>query len=143
MGMKVLRISTAEHLEATLALPAGRIFASGKGSCPTSRSAVRALSAFCDVFEPPAPVEPEPAVPPQVIGVPQQWTDVGVGSLVLATTGEENAGWFEAIVAECRVENVLVLRWTAGPSSPSSCVRSMASPCCPPRRRNLDRTPGA
>ena len=112
MGFQVLRVTSPEIASKALEVPLGRIFeSSGRGFVPFCRTAVfEALCGFDGAFAPPPPPEPQPEPPLAVTGTPQRWEDIGIGSLVLASTGEDQ-GWFEAIVAEARGEGLYVLRW--------------------------------
>jgi hypothetical protein len=42
---------------------------------------------------------------------PATWGDVSIGSLVLATTGGPQEGWFEAVVVYTKADNNFELRW--------------------------------
>ena len=53
--------------------------------------------------------EPAPYVEPT--NVPQDWPHIREGSLVLATTGETSAGWFESTVVEVKDDDLVVLQW--------------------------------
>lgn len=118
MRFKVLPISSDEHRTAASGLAAGRVFASGRAFSPFCREAAyRALEAFPEAFLPPAPVEPEPVPPPAVTSTPQAWDNIGPGSLVLASMGDET-GWFESVVVEARGDDLFVLRWEGWPDDP-------------------------
>ncbi len=56
---------------------------------------------------------PKPELAPFVEpnNVPQDWPHIRDGSLVLATTGEASAGWFESTVVEVKDEDLVVLQW--------------------------------
>jgi hypothetical protein len=119
MRFKVLRLSTDDHRAIASQLPAGRIFSSGKGFVPfVKRPLYEALSAFEGHFEPPVPIEAQPEPMPAAANVPTKWDDVGVGSLVLASTGPRE-GWFESVVVEVKGDSLFVLRWLDWPSDPS------------------------
>jgi len=53
--------------------------------------------------------EPAPYVEPT--NVPQDWPHIREGSLVLATTGETSAGWFESTVVEVKNDDLVALQW--------------------------------
>ncbi|MGU3539685.1 hypothetical protein [Methylobacterium sp. A54F] len=42
---------------------------------------------------------------------PFDWPDIGIGSLVLATTGGPQEGWFEAVVVYTKADDYFELRW--------------------------------
>ncbi len=119
MGMKVLRVSTAEHRAIALEAAAGRVFDSGRGFVPFCKATVlERLSAFPEAFAPPAPAAEEvaPADPmPTITGVPSRWEDIVVGSLLLAPEEAPQIGHYEAVVVEDRGESLFVLRWRDWP----------------------------
>lgn len=55
---------------------------------------------------------PKPEVPPFVepTNVPQDWPHIREGSLVLSTSGEVAAGWFESTVVEVKADDLVVLQ---------------------------------
>lgn len=55
--------------------------------------------------------KPEQAPYVEPTNVPQDWPHIREGSLVLATTGETSAGWFESTVVEVKDDNLVVLQW--------------------------------
>ena len=115
MRYGVLPITTDEHRAAASGLAAGRVFASGRAFTPFAKmAAYEALKAFGEAYQPPVPPEPQPEPPLTVTGTPQQWGEIQVGSLVLASTGPDE-GWYEAVVAEDRGEALYVLRWCGWP----------------------------
>ncbi len=56
---------------------------------------------------------PKPELAPYVEpnNVPQDWPHIRDGSLVLATTGEASAGWFESTVVEVKDDDLVALQW--------------------------------
>ena len=117
MGMQVLRVTTDEHRALAAELATGRVFASGKGFVPfVAKGTYERLRAFEGAFTPeptPAPAEPLP----QPANVPATWSDISLGSLVLAADGEE-LGWFEAVVTEAKGD-LFALRWMTWPDLPT------------------------
>jgi len=55
---------------------------------------------------------PKPEIAPYVepTGVPQDWPLIREGSLVLSTSGETAAGWFESTVIEVKEDDLVVLQ---------------------------------
>ncbi len=56
-------------------------------------------------------LKPEQAPYVEPTNVPQDWPHIRDGSLVLATTGEASAGWFESTVVEVKDDDLVVLQW--------------------------------
>lgn len=48
---------------------------------------------------------------------PTDWTDIALGSVVLATEGPQE-GWFESVVVELRDDNIFLVRWRDWPDEP-------------------------
>jgi len=55
--------------------------------------------------------KPESAPYVEPSNVPQDWPHIREGSLVLATTDETSAGWFESTVVEVKDDDLVVLQW--------------------------------
>ena len=116
MGMKVLRVTSDEHRTVASALPAGRVFASGKGLMPfCAKGLYDRLTAFEGAFKPEAPVAAADPLP-EPGNVPATWSEIGIHSIVLAADGE-SPGWFEAIVVEAKAD-LFGLRWLTWPDLP-------------------------
>jgi len=132
MGMHVLPVDADEPRRLAEALPRGRIFeGSGKAFVPFVKHDVfeRLMSAAGHPKAPaPAQLATKPAggPPPAKRGhgssdtpggpggahkPPFDWEDIAIGSLVLATTGGPQEGWFEAVVVYTKADNNLELRW--------------------------------
>lgn len=117
MGMRLLPLATDEQHEVARGLPRGRIFGSGRAFTPFIKTTLYArLNAFGG-HKPERPPVPEPTPALTVENVPATWTEVGQGSLVLISEGPQQ-GWFEAVVAEVRPEDLFVLRWRDWPDEP-------------------------
>ncbi|MBM0204562.1 hypothetical protein JNW90_16810 [Micromonospora sp. STR1s_5] len=143
MGMRVLRLTTAEQLALAAELPKGRVFGSGKAFVPfVSRSRFDRLAAAPGAFVPEYPPvddgssasgkptsgdagsasvdasnpTSEGAGSP---GVPaSDWSSISNGSLVLAAE-EHNPGiWYVATVVSQRGEDLLELQWFDWPDEP-------------------------
>lgn len=52
------------------------------------------------------------------VTVPEDWSKIGMGSLVLAEEAE-GAGWYEAIVVELRPNDLFSLKWRDYPEEPT------------------------
>ena len=48
---------------------------------------------------------------------PTDWTDIALGSVVLATEGPQE-GWFESVVVELRDDSIFLVRWRDWPDEP-------------------------
>ena len=118
MKLRALRVSTPEHRALAQEAPLGRIFESGKAFAPFAKMALYdRLSATEGVFDPPAPPEPEPVATLAATDVPRTWADIRAGSLVLASADVDD-GWWPAIIAEARGEDLFVLRWQGWADEP-------------------------
>jgi hypothetical protein len=152
MGMQVLSVCDAKHRSLADELPRGRIFeASGKAFVPFVKQGVfDRLFAAAGRPDAPMPIRtaakpagspPEPKSDQQGSGdapggaggahkPPFDWADIGIGSLVLATSGGPQEGWFEAVVVYTKADDHFELRWRDFPldanitSSSRSCEGS-------------------
>ena len=146
MHMRVLPLTTDEHRALATKLPAGRLFESGAAFVPFCRNQVHEqLAATPGAFAPTQPAEA--GLPPRGLGKPvggrgARRADPGdqapvptsgpagepasasakparlaVGAVVLACEGEEE-GWWEAVVAAEKGDDLLVLRWRDWPDLP-------------------------
>jgi len=77
--------------------------------------------------------KPEQAPYVEPTNVPQDWPHIREGSLVLATTGETSAGWFESTVVEVKEDDLVVLQWRDWDTP--LFLRRRSSRCCPRARR--------
>jgi len=111
------------------ALPAGRVFASGRAFVPFVKASVfEALAAAAGVpADSPAPrpkVDAQkPAAGATAVAAsaprhaPPDWSQIKVGSVVLASEGQSE-GWFEAVVVELKSEDQFIVKWRDWPDEP-------------------------
>ncbi|KLK93932.1 hypothetical protein AA309_05470 [Microvirga vignae] len=143
MEMQILPVSTDEHRAVAAQLPPGRVFASGRAFVPLVRAELYArlvdLSQPVSEQKPPAgsgrsdlgstqknPVEAAPTstaahaseISPATGGLPCSWADIGVGSVVLATTAPMD-GWYESVVTDVKGHDLFVLKWRDWPDEPA------------------------
>jgi hypothetical protein len=113
MGLTVCAITPA-LADLSKKLPAGRVYANGKGFVPNIRKNLfdKIVEAGGITLPPLAPPHSMPAV-----SLPSGWHDIDVGKLVLARDKPED-GWWEAIVME-KSDDTLTLRWQVTPKDPS------------------------
>ena len=126
MGMHAIKAETPEIIELALKLPKGRIFESGKLFTPLIQTKVY------DELMTHLPEHGITAKPRLVMGAassgtgdadaegpgasvpegtrPTDWSEIKVGSLVLAEEAPAD-GWFEALVVEVRDRDMFRLRW--------------------------------
>jgi len=78
---------------------------------------------------------PKPEIAPYVepTGVPQDWPLIREGSLVLSTSGETAAGWFESTVIEVKEDDLVVLQHRDFETP--LCAGATRSRWCPRARR--------
>lgn len=131
MGMHVLAVSKNEHQTLADGLPLGRVFDSGRAfvpfvkadlfdklmaaaGLPNSPQSIRAAARPAG-SPPTAKGDQGSSDAPGGAGGPHKppcdWADIGIGSLVLATTGGPQEGWFEAVVMCTKADNHFELRW--------------------------------
>ena len=136
MGMRVLTVCDDDHRSLAGSLPQGRIFAaSGKAFVPFVKAGLfDRLLAAAGLPDTPMPVKAatKPAgAPPAAKGgdggpdapggaskPPFDWADIAINSLVLATTGGPQEGWFEAVVRYTKADEHVVLVWRDWPLEP-------------------------
>lgn len=131
MGMHVLAVSNDEHRTLADGLPIGRVFESGRAFVPFVKSdlfdKLMAAAGFPNTPQPIRAATRPAGSPPTPKGdhgsndtpgggggahkPPCDWADIGIGSLVLATTGGPQEGWFEAVVMYTKADNHFELRW--------------------------------
>jgi hypothetical protein len=155
MNMQVLKLATEEQKVLARQLAPGRVFASGRAFTPFARNAVfgklveLAHGANGQASGAPSGGEQAsastlnghaaalagsgaasssavPAAPPR----PETCDGIGIGSLVLATTGVED-GWWESVVLGINGE-ALTLRWRAFPREPTFVRRRTELALLPP-----------
>jgi len=131
--MRVLKVETDEQKEVARQLAPGRVFASGRAFTPFARASV-----FTKLVElarganghgtdaPSTGVEADDAAAgtgpssgsavPDAPKRPQDWDEIGIGSLVLATVGVKD-GWWESIVIAVNGDS-FTLKWRDFPRDP-------------------------
>lgn len=130
MGFATLVVAD-EHRALASSLPRGRMFESGRAFVPfcSAQTFARLLDAAGLPDTPvPARAAAKPASAPSASAAgnpgggatggpgapskpPFDWADIGIGSLVLATTGGAQEGWFEAVVVYTKADDHFELRW--------------------------------
>jgi hypothetical protein len=132
MGLTVCDLDTSDLAEIAQKLPAGRLYANGRGFVPNVRPALYAKLVDAVTKHKPAPetkrpdpAPPQPAPTPALKPVPtlgqaypRDWSEITVGHLVLARD-HEAGGWWEAIVVGI-AGDMITLRWRDYPSHPKS-----------------------
>jgi hypothetical protein len=134
MGMRVVPLVTAELQALAAKLPRGRVFASGRAFVPFARAglyqSIVAAAAGLPAKGPKLACTASAGSPEghggaeggsgggrmAQVKLPGGWGDIGVGSVVLATTGPDE-GWYEAEVIEI-LDDVMKLRWCSWPDDP-------------------------
>lgn len=130
MGFATLVVAD-EHRALASSLPKGRVFESGRAFVPfcSAQTFARLLDA-AGLHDTPVPVraaaKPASTPPASAAGNPGggatggpgapskppfDWADIGIGALVLATTGGPQEGWFEAVVVYTKADDHFELRW--------------------------------
>lgn len=143
MGMMALAVTTDEVRKLADQIAHGKIFNSGKAFVPFTKLATYdALIAHVPVADQVRPMrivrsaaedgsdannqkEPPAAAPDEkaanngpVLTVPQDWSKVGPGCVVLAVADEKADGWFEAVILKSKGNSSYVLRWRDYPEEP-------------------------
>jgi hypothetical protein len=113
MGLTVCPV-TDELAELSKKLPAGRVYANGKGFVPNIRKNL--FDKLVEAARLTLPVATAPNSLPAV-SLPTSWDDIDVGKLVLARDRPQD-GWWEAVVTE-KSDDTLTLRWQVSPKDPS------------------------
>ncbi|WP_246719900.1 hypothetical protein [Methylocystis sp. H62] len=132
MGMRVVPLDTAELQALAAKLPRGRVFASGRAFVPFVRAGLyQSIAAAGLPAKGPKLACTASAGSPEGHGgagggsggghmaqlkLPGGWGDIGVGSVMLATTGPDE-GWYEAEVVEIH-DDLLTLTWCSWPEEP-------------------------
>lgn len=128
MAMRVVSFQAGGHEALLQKVPKGKLFGSGKAFVPFTKQQVH--DDLCDLARklgqyreevPPRPLLPatKPKEKPSYHS-PVSWTDIKVGSLVLASEGlSKSDGWFEAAVVERKADNLFMVRWRDWPDEPT------------------------
>lgn len=128
MAMRVVKLDMSSHGEVITRVPQGKLFGSGKAFVPFIKAPLHAelvalakrLGQYREEL-PPRPLLPatKPKEKPSYHS-PASWTDIQVGSLVLASEGlSKSDGWFEAAVVERKADNLFLVRWRDWPDEPT------------------------
>jgi hypothetical protein len=121
MGLSAGQITSDELADIADRLPAGRIYANGRGFVPYVRrdSYGKVAEAFAGQSDRSRKLCGEPSDSTAELvatGFPRSWDEIAPGHLVLAQESLV-AGWWEAIVIE-KTADVLTLRWQNYPREP-------------------------
>ena len=131
MGLHVLMVCEDEHRNLAAKLPKGRLFKSNRAFVPFVKvDLFSKLLAAAGVPDAPKPIKvaakPAGSTPAQkgdhgsgnaaggtggAHRRPLDWDEIGIGSLVLATTGGPQEGWFEAVVTYTKADRNYILEW--------------------------------
>ena len=135
MRMRILKVETEEQKAVARQLSPGRVFASGRAFTPFARATVfsklvelaKASNGDASADTAANAANSAAAVPggsgaasgsgvPGAPQRPQDWDEIAIGSVVLATVGVED-GWWESIVIGVNGE-ALTLKWRDFPREP-------------------------
>jgi hypothetical protein len=121
MGLRAATIGSEKHEALAKELQQGQVFASDRLFAPQIRPELYdQLFELCGA----TPVEDT------TFDRPGSWDEIGVGSLVLATDGDQQGGWFEALVMATN-DHLLQLRWRDQPRD-ASFIRARSEVALPP-----------
>jgi hypothetical protein len=133
MGLKVYEASPPEVAELAKKLPAGRLYANGRGFVPNIRQSLYSDLVVALALEGQAALSKngDNGSLPAARGLPRSWDDIAPGHLVIAQESLEY-GWWEAIVLD-RKGDSFTLRYRDYPHLPKF-VRHLSSIAlmCPP-----------
>jgi hypothetical protein len=101
MGLKVYEASPLEVAELAKKLPAGRLYANGRGFVPNIRQALYSDVVVALALEGQAALNKNGDKDglPAARGLPRSWNEIAAGHLVIAQESLEY-GWWEAIVLD-------------------------------------------
>jgi hypothetical protein len=99
MGLKVYEASPPEIADLAKKLPAGRLYANGRGFVPNIRQSLYSDLVVALALEPQAALSKNGDKDrlPAARGLPKSWDEIAAGHLVIAQESLEY-GWWEAIV---------------------------------------------
>jgi hypothetical protein len=142
MGLKVYEASPPEVAELAKKLPAGRLYANGRGFVPNIRQSLYSDLVVALALEGQAALSKngDKERLPAARGVPRSWDDVAAGHLVIAQESLEY-GWWEAIVLE-RNGDTFTLHYRDYPHLPKSqrhCPDASTSGRCQQRVADMGR----
>lgn len=133
MGLNALTVTDAEVRALALRVPKGRVFASGKLFTPMIQASVHEklvallprdevgpkLQVVASAAQDKSGEAPASAGNAEVeSSLPKDWSDIRVGSLVLARD-EDNEAWYEAHVVEHSPKDTMRLKWRDYPEEPT------------------------
>jgi hypothetical protein len=133
MGLKVYEASPPEVAELAKKLPAGRLYANGRGFVPNIRQSLYSDLVVALGLEPQAALSKNGDKDglPAARGLPQSWNEIAAGHLVIAQESLEY-GWWEAIVL-ARNGDTFTLQYRDYPHLPKFVRhRSGIALMCPP-----------
>jgi len=134
MRMRILKVEPEEQKDVARQLAPGRVFASGRAFTPFARATVfsklvelaKASNGDASADTAASAANSAAAVPggsgaagsgvPGAPQRPQDWDEIGIGSVVLATVGVED-GWWESIVIGVNAD-AFSLKWRDFPREP-------------------------
>ena len=134
MRMRILKVEPEEQKDVARQLAPGRVFASGRAFTPFARATVfsklvelaKASNGDASADTAASAANSAAAIPggsgaagsgvPGAPQRPQDWDEIGIGSVVLATVGVED-GWWESIIIGVNGE-ALTLKWRDFPREP-------------------------
>ena len=118
IGLKVYDTSNPDVAAIAKKLPAGRLYANGRGFVPNIRQDLYSQLVVALAGKPEAALSPDDAKDslPAARGLPRTWDEVAPGHLVVAHESIED-GWWEAIIID-RKDDVFTLRYRDFPKLP-------------------------
>jgi hypothetical protein len=119
MNVRLVQVSNPKLAELMIALPPGRLHASGREFLPHVNGETYAELAAATLIQQPSD---HPAATTETL--PRNWDEVAQGHLVLARETRE-CGWWEAVVIE-RKRDLLTLRYRDYPDHPNFVRRRSA-----------------
>jgi hypothetical protein len=133
MGLKVYEATAEEVAELAKKLPAGRLYANGRGFVPNIRQSLYSDLVVALALEGQAALSKSGDKDrlPAARGLPKSWDEIAAGHLVIAQESLEY-GWWEAIVLE-RKGDSFTLQYRDYPHLPKFVRhRSSIALMCPP-----------
>lgn len=131
MGMAALPVVGQELEALATKLPKGKLYDSGRAFVPfvkgelyerlhdsLSKKAREALAETNRLRQAVADASKAAQAEPETLTLPEDWSKIVVGNLVLAYDPEDEA-WFEAFVVEAKGADEFVLRWQGWPELPN------------------------
>jgi hypothetical protein len=136
MGMATLEAEGDELAGLAAQLPTGKLFDSGRAFVPFVKGALyeqlhdhlpkKDREALAETMrirrEAAEAAKADASAVPETFTLPEDWSKIIVGNLVLAYDGDDEA-WFEAYVVEAKKEDQFLLRWRDYPDLANFIVR--------------------